>query len=103
MNDKVLTVNDREYTFDSFSIYEREIQIEVDDTNNILSLQVLNEWYKEGLDHEQGIDPNYKKNITIESNNENFCFERCWVRKRIIPPDLTSNFIFTISYDFQSP
>lgn len=102
MNDTVLTVNGCEYTLDEFSLGEREIEVNVD-TNNRETLQLLNEWFDEARNTGKGINPNDKKNITIESKNENFCFEGCWVRKIIIPPDLTTNFIFTIRYDFQSP
>jgi hypothetical protein len=89
-----MIVNHREYTFNNFTFdnSQGEIYIEID--NKELDL-LLVKWFYESVDNGQGINPNYKKDIKIESNNKIHCFEGCWVKNYLIASAKA-----IISYDY---
>lgn len=75
-----LVVNDSEYTFDRFTVDDSKKEISIEGENHKFEL-LLKQWFDEGIDYGQGINPNYKKDIKIQSNNKIYCFERCWIKK----------------------
>ncbi|MBD2269509.1 hypothetical protein H6F62_12220 [Anabaena sp. FACHB-1391] len=94
MSDCTIVVNNCKYTFKKFDLNEgkREISVEADNQKSDLLLQ---QWFYESVDNGQGINPNYKKDIKIESNNKIYCFEGCFVKNHSIYPAKA-----IISYDF---